>query len=63
MQEHTHIHFIHGLAAFLMVVWFFMLLTMLVARFPDSSFAHVVRQTVPLGDAATEAATPTVRAA
>lgn len=59
MREHTHIHFIHGLAAFLMVVWFFMLLTLIMARYPDNSFVQLLRETVPHGDAASSH-TPTI---
>jgi hypothetical protein len=52
MHEHTHIHFIHALSAFLMVVWFFILLTLIMAKWPDNAFVHVLRQTIPHGDAA-----------
>lgn len=59
MREHTHIHFVHGLAAFLMVVWFFMLLTIVMAKFPDNSFVSLLRETIPHGDAADQS-TPTL---
>lgn len=59
MAEHTHIHFIHGLAAFLMVVWFFVLLTLIMAKYPDNSFVQLLRECVPHGDAADQS-TPTV---
>jgi len=59
MREHTHIHFVHGLAAFLMVVWFFILLTLIMAKFPENGFVRLLRETVPHGDAA-NAGTPTI---
>ena len=62
MKEHTHIHFVHGLAAFLMVVWFFILLTLIMAKFPDNGFVKLLRECVPHGDAA-DSSTPTVQLA
>jgi hypothetical protein len=50
MAEHTSIHFIHALAAFLMVVWFFILLTFVVAKWPDNSITSTIRNCVPLGE-------------